>query len=73
MCQQEFEKKLTESFIKKLQQCVEQNLTGPSTKVLQDFIMCVLAVSEIDGKFIQYHFTPTNSAVYLLVSILSTF
>ena len=73
MCQQEFEKKLTESFLKKLQQCVEQNLTGPSTKVVQDFIMCVLAVSEIDKKFIQYHFTSTNSTVYLLVSILSTF
>lgn len=50
----DFEEKMTASFLKKFKQCVDQNFSATTISVLQEYLTCVIAVAEIDDKYIKY-------------------
>jgi hypothetical protein len=65
-----FEEKITASFLKKLRNCVDQNFSISSVNTLEEYLVCVLAVSEIDTKYVKYFYND-DELCHLLIAVLS--
>ena len=65
-----FEEKITVSFLKKLRSCVDQDFRISTVNTLKEYLACILAVSEIDGKYVKYFYND-DEVCHLLIAVLS--
>lgn len=64
------EEKITASFLLKLRSCIDQNFRISTVNTLEEYLACVLAVSEIDGKYVKYFYND-DEVCHLLIALLS--
>ena len=64
------EEKITASFLKKLRGCVDQNFSISTVHILEEYLACVLTVSEIDDKYVKYFYID-DEICHLLIAVLS--